>query len=127
MYAEAEARSERRGLRFDSIRPRVIEWMRTGGIVVVIVTAVGFVLRIWRLDAPPNPVYDENTVLQQAGSYARGWPYFLSLQPPLAKLIVAGSVRIFGNNPWGWRIPSVFMGTALIPLAYAIALRALKS
>jgi len=41
--------------------------------------------------------------------------------PPLAKLIVAGSMRLFGDNPLGYRIPSVVLGTAIIFLLYAIA------
>jgi dolichyl-phosphate-mannose-protein mannosyltransferase len=43
--------------------------------------------------------------------------------PPLAKLIVAGSIRLLGDNPYGWRLPSVVFGLATIVLAYAVAAR----
>ncbi|MGH7815648.1 MAG: phospholipid carrier-dependent glycosyltransferase [Candidatus Binataceae bacterium] len=108
-------------------RTRLWAWVRGGGGWVVLLTAAAFAVRVWRLDAPPSPVYDENTVLHQAGSYLRGWPYMLSLQPPLAKLMVAASVLLFGDNPWAWRLPNVCIGAAMIPLVYAIAKKALDS
>jgi dolichyl-phosphate-mannose-protein mannosyltransferase len=43
--------------------------------------------------------------------------------PPLAKLLVAASMAALGDNPWGWRIPSVVFGTLSILLMYGIARR----
>jgi dolichyl-phosphate-mannose-protein mannosyltransferase len=43
--------------------------------------------------------------------------------PPLAKVLVAGSVLLLGDNPLGWRLPSVIFGTAAILLTYGIACR----
>src|SRR4030067_1048026 len=41
------------------------------------------------------------------------------LHPPLAKLIQASSIKLLGDKPLAWRLPSAIFGTALI-LATAI-------
>lgn len=51
----------------------------------------------------------------QAGAYV-DW-----LHPPLAKLIAAVSIKIFGENSFAWRAPSALMGTLLIWLVYCLA------
>ena len=40
--------------------------------------------------------------------------------PQLAKLIMAGGIELFGDNPWGWRIGSVIFGLLAIVAMYAL-------
>lgn len=40
---------------------------------------------------------------------------------PMTDLILAGTMTIFGDNPYGWRISGVVLGTAAIVLVYLIA------
>jgi predicted membrane-bound dolichyl-phosphate-mannose-protein mannosyltransferase len=40
--------------------------------------------------------------------------------PPLGKLLIAASMRLFGDGPLGWRFPSLVAGVAAILLTYAI-------
>ncbi len=40
--------------------------------------------------------------------------------PQLAKLIIAGTIKLLGNNPWGWRIGSVIFGLIAILALYAL-------
>jgi predicted membrane-bound dolichyl-phosphate-mannose-protein mannosyltransferase len=40
--------------------------------------------------------------------------------PQLAKLIIAGAVKLFGDNPWGWRIGSVIFGLIAIIAMYML-------
>jgi predicted membrane-bound dolichyl-phosphate-mannose-protein mannosyltransferase len=44
--------------------------------------------------------------------------------PPLAKLLIALFMLIFGDNPYGWRLASVFFGIASIVLIYAVVKKA---
>jgi predicted membrane-bound dolichyl-phosphate-mannose-protein mannosyltransferase len=37
-----------------------------------------------------------------------------SEHPPLAKLIIAGGIELFGDNPIAWRLPSVLLGTVAL-------------
>ncbi|MGQ0744475.1 MAG: phospholipid carrier-dependent glycosyltransferase [Acidimicrobiales bacterium] len=41
--------------------------------------------------------------------------------PPLAKVIMAGSMRLLGNTAVGWRLPSVIFGTLAVALIYWLA------
>jgi len=40
--------------------------------------------------------------------------------PPFAKLIIAGGIEIFGDNPWGWRMPAVILSTIALIAFYDI-------
>jgi dolichyl-phosphate-mannose-protein mannosyltransferase len=40
--------------------------------------------------------------------------------PQLAKLIMAGTIKLLGDNPWGWRLGSVIFGLIAIVAMYAL-------
>ncbi len=44
-----------------------------------------------------------------------------SEHPQLAKVIVAGSIELFGDGPWAWRLGSLILGTAAILGMYGLA------
>ncbi len=43
------------------------------------------------------------------------------LHPPLAKLIQASSIKIVGDKPLGWRLPSAIFGTGIVALTFIVA------
>lgn len=43
--------------------------------------------------------------------------------PPLAKLLIALSIQLLGNNGYGWRIPSVIFGSAGVLVFYLLMKR----
>jgi dolichyl-phosphate-mannose-protein mannosyltransferase len=96
---------------------------------------VSVLLRVLWLGRPEGAlIFDESyyvdaaRVLLGIPSEARYQDATLGLDPntehpPLAKLIVAASMALLGDNPYGWRLPSVLAGTASIILLYGIGRR----
>src|SRR3989440_3407889 len=71
--------------------------------------------------APNSPfVFDELYFANDARDDLNGRDY-LDPEPPLAKLIIALGIKLFGFNSFGWRLMPALFGTALIPLMYLLA------
>jgi dolichyl-phosphate-mannose--protein O-mannosyl transferase len=71
--------------------------------------------------APNSPfVFDELYFANDAHKDLLGQDYF-DPEPPLAKLIIAIGIQLFGFNSFGWRFLPALFGTALIPLMYLLA------
>lgn len=99
-------------------------------------TLFSFFLRLYRINEPKQYYFDEVYHAVTAKAYSDNNPAAYDpfapapkegtaydwLHPPLAKLIQAGSIKIFGDNPLGWRFPSVTFGTAIIPATFVLAL-----
>jgi len=92
-------------------------------------------VRLFRINEPDHYYFDEVYHVVTARAYANneaaaydpfspppeeGTAYDW-LHPPLAKLIQASSIKVFGDNPTAWRLPSVLFGTALIPAVFILA------
>ncbi|HEV2013486.1 MAG TPA: phospholipid carrier-dependent glycosyltransferase [Candidatus Dormibacteraeota bacterium] len=71
--------------------------------------------------APNSPfVFDELYFANDAHNDILGRDYF-DPEPPLAKLVIAIGIKLFGFNSFGWRLMPALFGTALIPLMYLLA------
>jgi dolichyl-phosphate-mannose--protein O-mannosyl transferase len=71
--------------------------------------------------APDSPfIFDELYFANDAHDDLLGKDYF-DPEPPLAKLIIAIGIQLFGFNSFGWRFMPALFGTALIPLMYLLA------
>src|SRR3972149_6500647 len=85
-------------------------------------------VRLYRINEPARYYFDEVYHVVTAKAYAQNNPAAYDpfspppeegtaydwLHPPLAKLIQASSIKIFGDKPLAWRLPSAIFGTALI-------------
>lgn len=102
---------------------------------IVILTTISFFLRLYRFTEPKHYYFDEVYHAVTAKAYADNRPEAYDpfsaspkegtaydwLHPPVAKLIQAGSIKILGDKPLGWRLPSVIFGTAIIPATFILA------
>ncbi|HEY8692698.1 MAG TPA: phospholipid carrier-dependent glycosyltransferase [Chloroflexota bacterium] len=111
------------------------EWM-----VVLLLAAWAIFLLFWRLDDPGKYIYDEvyhaftgNLMVQNDPKVYEWWESAQSLpspiegtqyewtHPPLGKLIIGGSIWLFGNNSLGWRFGNAVFGVICVLLVYALA------
>jgi predicted membrane-bound dolichyl-phosphate-mannose-protein mannosyltransferase len=100
--------------------------------VLLVVLVAAFLLRIVWLNLPGRSlIFDEAYYVNAArvilGSPATshyvGSPVGLdpnTEHPPLGKLLIAGSMLLFGDNGIGWRIPSVIAAIVALIAIYAI-------
>jgi len=114
----------------DSMSPFLVRRILLG------VIFFSFATRLIGLGSPPEEYFDEvyhaftaQTVLSgqpqawewwnpNPDGFAYEWTH-----PPMAKLVMAGSMSIFGRNPLGWRIPAALAGTGVVFLTYTLGKR----
>jgi dolichyl-phosphate-mannose--protein O-mannosyl transferase/Gpi18-like mannosyltransferase len=99
-----------------------IPWLRADTIVLALLIAAAAATRLWRLGFPAEIVFDEVHFVAQARHYIRAEP-FLDPHPPLAKLVIAAGILIFGDHPWSWRIGNALCGILLVALTYMLGRR----
>ncbi len=102
---------------------------------ICLLTLFSLFLRLYRVTEPQYYYFDEVYHAVTAKAYADNNPAaydpFASppkantaydwLHPPFVKLIQAGSIKIFGDEPFGWRFPSAIFGTLIIPSTFILA------
>jgi Gpi18-like mannosyltransferase/4-amino-4-deoxy-L-arabinose transferase-like glycosyltransferase len=97
-------------------------WEQIDTIMIVALTMVAALLRFWHLGRPPEIVFDEVHFVGQARHYLHG-ENFLDPHPPLAKLLIALGIMLFGDHPWAWRLGVATVGTLLVPVTYLLGRR----
>ena len=70
-----------------------------------------------------SAVFDEYYYAAAAREYLNQWGTVTQAHPPLAMLIIALGILLFGLNPFGWRIVVNCSGIAMIPLIYIFTKR----
>lgn len=87
--------------------------------VCLLLIVAGIVLRVQRLGAPTEFMFDEKFFVGSARRYLEHRSDGND-HPPLGKLVIAVSLAIFGDNPVAWRLPSALAGIGNIALAGAL-------
>lgn len=85
--------------------------------------AAFFALALWRLGVPHEQIFDEVYHARTANEYLHGINPYEWTHPPLAKLLIAVGIILFGMNSFGWRIVSLVVGTLTLGLFYVLARR----
>jgi dolichyl-phosphate-mannose-protein mannosyltransferase len=99
---------------------RFARWEHFGLLVLVLASLT---LHIAIISQPADPMFDEAHYVTDARRILSGSGTERVEHPPVGKLGVAAGIRVFGDNPWGWRMPSVILGTVELILFYGICRR----
>ena len=67
---------------------------------------------------PAEPLFDEQHYVPDARNIIYEHTTNRTEHPQLGKLAMVSGILAFGDNPWGWRLPSVVFGTAGIIFFY---------
>lgn len=116
---------------FDPRPPRAefiapMPWRSFETPILIALVAIAGALRFWRLGHPPELVFDEVHFVGQARHYLHN-ERFLDPHPPLAKLLTALGIMLFGDHSWAWRLGTATLGTALVAITYLLGRRMFKS
>lgn len=69
-----------------------------------------------------DEIYHARTAYENNHEY----PVYEWTHPPLGKYIISLGMRIFGENPFGWRFSGALFGVLMIPVLYLLALKIFK-
>jgi 4-amino-4-deoxy-L-arabinose transferase-like glycosyltransferase len=115
--------------KFAAVRPVSLEeevvappWIATDTLVISALLIAAAITRFWHLGRPGEIVFDEVHFVAQARHYLHG-ESFLDPHPPLAKLVIAAGIWLFGDHPWSWRVGNAIIGTALVGITYLLTRR----
>ena len=100
---------------------------------LALILGISALLRIFRLGTPNEVVFDEvyyvdgaRDLLANGVELTNGKPEFV-VHPPIGKWMVAIGIKLFGDNPLGWRISAALFGVVSIYLIFLVARKLFNS
>lgn len=70
--------------------------------------------------------FDEIYHARTAYEFLHSLPVYEWTHPPLGKVFISAGIKVFGMNPFGWRIVGTLFGIIMIPFIYLFARRVTK-
>lgn len=108
-------------------------------IIILVILVFLFAGRVIRLSYPTifyfDEVYHAFTAKEIVSGNSVAWEYWATppqgfayewTHPPLAKIIMAGGMLVFGQNSFGWRFPGVLFGIAAVVLVWLLGKQLFK-
>ena len=109
--------------------------------VLTLLLLAAFVLRAIWITVPQGSLIFDEAYYVTAARVLLGWPLATGAHyagsalgldpntehPPLGKVLMAGSMALFGDNGLGWRLPSIIFGMIALVAVYRIVLAAGES
>jgi len=87
---------------------------------LVLILGLVTLLHFSLIMTPGEYVFDEKWYVEDALKILEGKGTFIPQHPPLGRLIIAGGIAMFGDNPFGWRIFPVLSGIAGLLVMYLV-------
>jgi dolichyl-phosphate-mannose-protein mannosyltransferase len=91
--------------------------------MIFLLVLVALLLHLYVVPYTHLFVFDEKYYVPEAGSIIHQRALLNPEHPSLGKLFIASGILALGDNPWGWRIPSVLFGVASIVIFYLVCRR----
>src|SRR5258708_3013641 len=83
-------------------------------VATLCLATVSSIVFVFRLGQPPVYLYDEKFYVDEPRPFLNGEPDVTPQHPPLAKIMIAGGLKLFGDNPFGWRFASAVCGSVTL-------------
>ncbi|MGJ5141929.1 phospholipid carrier-dependent glycosyltransferase [Bradyrhizobium oligotrophicum] len=99
--------------------------VRRGVMTALLIFAIAHVVLMIGLAAPPKFVFDEVHYVpaaRQMLGLGPATPQLNPMHPPLAKELIALSIRTFGDNAFAWRYPGTVLGGLAVAAIYLCGL-----
>jgi dolichyl-phosphate-mannose-protein mannosyltransferase len=103
--------------RFKSFARRLYHWEYLWLTLIILVTLA---LHFSIIDNPSDVVLDEKYYITDARDITQNHETTRIEHPPLAKLLITAGIKIFGDNPYGWRVLPIIFSTITIALFYLL-------
>ncbi len=113
--------------------PAVAAWSRLDWVALALVSAAAGIVRLAALGRPVGFVFDEIFYARNACRYVVGDPSVCGIDelasrahPPLGNWLIGAGVKLFGFEPFGWRVMAAIAGTITVALVYLLAWRLMR-
>ncbi len=95
----------------------------------VLIALASLILRLFNIASIKTMIFDEvyyvdgaRDLLKYGVEVSANGPEFI-VHPPVGKWLIASGIKIFGDNPLGWRFATAFLGSLMILFVALIAHR----